>query len=110
MQAVVFLRPLFLATQLDHPHPGRGYPQQVSKVSSHMWEVEGVCLHPSGNLSVVITETAFLVWALGLACADGLLCICLRNHLAVQGKNAAWFSALCIEDSSHSLYIHENPS
>ena len=48
--AVVFCRPLFLASQPQHPHSGGGckscpgpYPclQQVSKVNSHIWEVGG---------------------------------------------------------------------
>ena len=53
MQAVVLCRPLFLAAQLEHPHSGKGCPQQVSKVNSHIW-VLGVCLHPPRNLSVPI--------------------------------------------------------
>ena len=41
MQAVVFRRQLFPAAQLEHPDSGRGCPQQVSKVNSHIWGVAG---------------------------------------------------------------------
>ena len=41
MWAVIFCRPLFLAAQLENPHSGRGCPQQVSKVNSHIWRGAG---------------------------------------------------------------------
>ena len=41
MQAVFFHRPLFLAAQLEHPHTGRGCPQQVSQVNCSGWGVWG---------------------------------------------------------------------
>ena len=53
MQAGGFLRPLFLAAQLEPPHSWRGCPQQLSKGNSHIWGMGGVCLHPPGNLSAI---------------------------------------------------------
>ena len=59
LQAVIVLRPVFLAAQLEPPHSGKEcrscagnypHPQQVSKVNSHL-RGAGVCLHSPGNLS-----------------------------------------------------------
>ena len=49
-----FHRPLFLAAQVEPLPSGRGCPQQVSRMKSHIWAVGvGVCLHPPGNLSTM---------------------------------------------------------
>ena len=56
--------PQVVVSQIEHPHSGKGCPQQVSKGNSHIWGVRvgGVSLCPSGNLSVTA-----MAWATSVA-------------------------------------------